>query len=346
MMGRLAGLDRRRTDERTDELLARFDLVEVADRRAGSYSGGTRRRLDLAVGLLDVAPVLFLDEPTTGLDTRGRQELWQVRPGGRRSRFDRVPDHAVPRGSRSARRPSRRHRWREHRRRGHAGRAQVARVGVELLELQFHDDAALAAAAAALPQAQAGPACCSVPTNGRIDEVRRALDRRWLPARSTSPTSPRGHRRSTTSSSSLTTSRKLTVVMTTIAHSRSESAMRTAARPRVRHRRSTFIVSQRAPHRCASSTPMITALALPVIIMLLFVYIFGGAVEVGTRVRRLRGPRDHPAVRRASAPPARRSVCARTRSEVVDVVLFDLSVDDGHQCGVAAEGVDDLGDHQ
>jgi ABC-2 type transport system ATP-binding protein len=78
MMGRLCGLSRRESRARADELVARFDLVEAAGRRVGTYSGGMRRRLDLALSLIVPVPVLFLDEPTTGLDTRSRQELWSV----------------------------------------------------------------------------------------------------------------------------------------------------------------------------------------------------------------------------------------------------------------------------
>lgn len=60
------------------ELLRRFGLVDAADRRAGTYSGGMRRRLDIAMSLVGAPAVLFLDEPTTGLDPAARQEVWQV----------------------------------------------------------------------------------------------------------------------------------------------------------------------------------------------------------------------------------------------------------------------------
>ncbi len=63
---------------RSDELLERFDLTDAAGRPAATYSGGMRRRLDLAMGLVSRPRVLFLDEPTTGLDPRTRRELWQV----------------------------------------------------------------------------------------------------------------------------------------------------------------------------------------------------------------------------------------------------------------------------
>jgi ABC-2 type transport system ATP-binding protein len=77
MIARIAGLGRAAARRRADELLARFDLLDDADRRAVSYSGGMRRRLDLAASLVVVPAVLFLDEPTTGLDTRSRQTLWR-----------------------------------------------------------------------------------------------------------------------------------------------------------------------------------------------------------------------------------------------------------------------------
>jgi ABC-2 type transport system ATP-binding protein len=77
MVARIAGLPRADARRRADELLARFELLDGADRRAGAYSGGTRRRLDLAASLVVVPAVLFLDEPTTGLDTRSRQTLWR-----------------------------------------------------------------------------------------------------------------------------------------------------------------------------------------------------------------------------------------------------------------------------
>ena len=60
----------------SDDLLARFDLVDAADRRVATYSGGMRRRLDLAMSLIGSPPVIFLDEPTTGLDPQSRLEVW------------------------------------------------------------------------------------------------------------------------------------------------------------------------------------------------------------------------------------------------------------------------------
>ena len=78
MIGRLHHLGRRRAAGRARELLELFDLDAAADRPAKTYSGGMRRRLDLAGALVADVPVLFLDEPTTGLDPRSRTELWAV----------------------------------------------------------------------------------------------------------------------------------------------------------------------------------------------------------------------------------------------------------------------------
>ncbi|HSL58636.1 MAG TPA: ATP-binding cassette domain-containing protein [Acidimicrobiales bacterium] len=78
MIGRLYRLGRRRARDRAGELLERFDLVDAGDRPVKTYSGGMRRRLDLAGALVAEPPVLFLDEPTTGLDPRSRLGLWDV----------------------------------------------------------------------------------------------------------------------------------------------------------------------------------------------------------------------------------------------------------------------------
>jgi ABC-2 type transport system ATP-binding protein len=78
MVGRLYGLGRARSNERARELLDVFALSDSADRPVKTYSGGMRRRLDLAGALVAQPPVLFLDEPTTGLDPRGRADLWEV----------------------------------------------------------------------------------------------------------------------------------------------------------------------------------------------------------------------------------------------------------------------------
>ncbi|WP_037669194.1 ATP-binding cassette domain-containing protein [Streptomyces griseus] len=76
MIGRLLDLSRRDARARADELLERFSLTEAAKRPAATYSGGMRRRLDLAASMIGRPAVLFLDEPTTGLDPRTRNEVW------------------------------------------------------------------------------------------------------------------------------------------------------------------------------------------------------------------------------------------------------------------------------
>src|SRR5438270_7672599 len=78
MFGRLFDLSAAEARRRADELLERFDLADAADRTARTYSGGMRRRLDLASSLLTRPRVLFLDEPTTGLDPRSRHEIWAI----------------------------------------------------------------------------------------------------------------------------------------------------------------------------------------------------------------------------------------------------------------------------
>jgi ABC-2 type transport system ATP-binding protein len=78
MVGRLYHLGRRRSRDRARELLERFDLADAANRPTNTYSGGMRRRLDLAASLVAAPDVLFLDEPTTGLDPRSRAQMWET----------------------------------------------------------------------------------------------------------------------------------------------------------------------------------------------------------------------------------------------------------------------------
>ncbi len=78
MVGRMYHLGRRRSRERARELLERFSLTDAGDRPAKTYSGGMRRRLDLAAALVAEPQVLFLDEPTTGLDPRSRSQMWET----------------------------------------------------------------------------------------------------------------------------------------------------------------------------------------------------------------------------------------------------------------------------
>jgi ABC-2 type transport system ATP-binding protein len=78
MFSRLRGLSRRNARRRADELIERFDLARAADRQVFTYSGGMRRRIDVAASLVVAPKVLFLDEPTTGLDPRSRRDVWSL----------------------------------------------------------------------------------------------------------------------------------------------------------------------------------------------------------------------------------------------------------------------------
>ncbi|GAA4930654.1 daunorubicin resistance protein DrrA family ABC transporter ATP-binding protein [Streptomonospora halophila] len=78
LMGNLHRLGRRRARRRTADLLERFDLVDAAGKPASTYSGGMRRRLDLAMTLMGEPRLIFLDEPTTGLDPRSRRGMWDI----------------------------------------------------------------------------------------------------------------------------------------------------------------------------------------------------------------------------------------------------------------------------
>ncbi|MEU7472232.1 ATP-binding cassette domain-containing protein [Streptomyces sp. NPDC044984] len=78
MVGQLYQMRAKAAKARADELLEQFNLADAADRTAKTYSGGMRRRLDLAAALVVSPPVMFMDEPTTGLDPRNRQQLWEV----------------------------------------------------------------------------------------------------------------------------------------------------------------------------------------------------------------------------------------------------------------------------
>ena len=81
LVGRLQRLSKQHAQQRTDEMLDRFGIAYAADRQVGTYSGGMRRRLDLAACLMLVRPVVFLDEPTTGLDPGSRAEMWEAIAG-------------------------------------------------------------------------------------------------------------------------------------------------------------------------------------------------------------------------------------------------------------------------
>ncbi len=120
----LHGLGKAEREQRGSELLERVGLTDAADRKVGGYSGGMKRRLDLALALVHRPRLLFLDEPTTGLDLAEPHRAVGRGPQAGRRRRDGVPDDAVPGGGRRAGPPRRDHRPRQDRGRGHARRAE------------------------------------------------------------------------------------------------------------------------------------------------------------------------------------------------------------------------------
>jgi ABC-2 type transport system ATP-binding protein len=181
LMARLRHLPRPAARRRTAELLERFDLVDARDRRVGTYSGGMRRRLDIALGLVGDPQVVVLDEPTTGLDPRGRRDVWDavdaLRAGGTTvllttqylDEADRLADRiaVVDRGRVVAD--------------GTADELK-ARVGGETVELHLPDGTALALAARVLAGrgraslASADGLRMQVPTDGTAGAVRDLLE--------------------------------------------------------------------------------------------------------------------------------------------------------------------------
>jgi ABC-2 type transport system ATP-binding protein len=149
LVGRLTQVPHDQLTRRIDELLERFDLLDASDRLLRHFSGGMRRRLDLAAALVHQPPVLFLDEPTSGLDPTGRTELWKVIAGlvgagttvllttQYLEEADRLADRIVviDHGSVIAE--------------GTAAQLK-ARMGATVIEVGFHDDADVAAASAHL----------------------------------------------------------------------------------------------------------------------------------------------------------------------------------------------------
>jgi ABC-2 type transport system ATP-binding protein len=178
MMARLRHLRRRAARTRTAELLERFDLGAACDRRVATYSGGMKRRLDLAMSLVSQPQVVVLDEPTTGLDPRSRRDVWdavsELADSGATvllttqylEEADRLADRiAVIDGGRVVAE-------------GSADELK-ARLGDETVELFFADREALDQAARAIDGAHAEPGrlCLRVASDGSADGVRRLLER-------------------------------------------------------------------------------------------------------------------------------------------------------------------------
>ena len=129
---------RRRRGARPPSCSSSSASTEAADRPITKFSGGMRRRLDLAASLIAQPPLIFLDEPTTGLDPRTRGQMWDTIRGLVARRLDGPAHHAVPRRGRPARRPHRRHRPRPQGRRGHADELKAS-VGTSTLHLRLAD---------------------------------------------------------------------------------------------------------------------------------------------------------------------------------------------------------------
>ena len=121
LQGRIHAWRARPLHARVDELLELVGLADAADRVARGYSGGMKRRLDIALGLVHKPRVLFLDEPTTGLDPEARAPMWvEVERLAVPGEPDDPADDALPRGGGPARRAGRDRQPRQDRRRGHA----------------------------------------------------------------------------------------------------------------------------------------------------------------------------------------------------------------------------------
>ncbi|AYF77675.1 ATP-binding cassette domain-containing protein [Nocardia yunnanensis] len=177
LMGRLLHLGGRETATRTARLLEQFELGDAAGKRAGAYSGGMRRRLDIAMSLMGRPRIVFLDEPTTGLDPRSRRELWRVIRGlvadgvtiflttQYLEEADQLADRiAVLDGGRIV---------------AEGSAEQLKRlVPGGHIRLGFADEHGLAAAARAVPVAEVDTdqLALQVPSDGSVGELRKLLD--------------------------------------------------------------------------------------------------------------------------------------------------------------------------
>jgi ABC-2 type transport system ATP-binding protein len=179
MIARLRQLSGRQARSVADELLARMDLCDAADRRVATYSGGMQRRLDLAAGLVGEPEVIFLDEPTTGLDPRSRQTVWEtvrglVRDGASVLLTSQYLDEADALADQIA--------VLDNGRLVAAGSAGELkrRVAGERLDIELADLAAFADATAQLrgriTRSEPDELTIGVPIQGGADEVRQLLD--------------------------------------------------------------------------------------------------------------------------------------------------------------------------
>ncbi|GAB2535716.1 ATP-binding cassette domain-containing protein [Nocardia heshunensis] len=177
LMGRLLHLGSRETARRTTRLLEQFELVEAAGKRAGTYSGGMRRRLDIAMSLMGQPSIVFLDEPTTGLDPRSRRELWRVIRG---LVADGVTIFLTTQYLEEADQLADRIAVLDDGRIVAEGSAEELKrlVPGGHIRLGFADEHGLAAAARAVPMGEvdAEQLALQVPSDGSVDDLRKLLD--------------------------------------------------------------------------------------------------------------------------------------------------------------------------
>ena len=286
MVGRLYGMRRAEAKRRGQELLERFDLVEAADRPAKTYSGGMRRRLDLAAALVARPPVLFLDEPTTGLDPRSRLEVWATIEGlvaegttvllttQYLDEADRLADliAVIDRGRVIAE--------------GTPDELKD-RVGGERLEVHLADASAVATAVRALAPMSDEPPVADGETvrlpvsrrSGTIVEAVRRLDDAGVAV------DDLGLRRPTLDD----------VFLALTGHAAEATRRRRGEGGMRRLVSDTLVIAERNLVRLPRAPDLLIAFTVqPVMFVLLFVYVFGGAISTpGYDVRGLPDPGDH-----------------------------------------------------
>jgi ABC-2 type transport system permease protein len=268
MMARLRRLSHQSARARTVELLAAFDLADAGDRRVSTYSGGMRRRLDLAMGMIERPRLLFLDEPTTGFDPRSREQLWDT---VRRLAEEGVTILLTTQYLEEADQLADTIAVLDHGRivaRGSADELKSS-AGSEILRLRFADGITFERAVRCLDRPPYTRDCHRRNGGGRQRRPGPVGRRRGIgPARLDSPPQPGGcllfaHRRQQHRCTPLEGGR-MTSTVSFISDSRTMAAR--CVRRSLRNPEAFF-----------------TALTLPIILMLLFVYVFGGDLRTDGR---------------------------------------------------------------